>query len=96
MEMLEYVGKFYPDMKITQLGMVCLLLGGIRSSMGHEGAKGTVEDYIHPEYLSPEVKECLDFLEREILCIKKSRIDIDYWKRCGKGEFRRDDDKIEV
>ena len=96
MEMLEYVGKFYPDMKVTQLGMLCLLLGGLRSSMGHEGAKGTVEDYIHPQHLSPDVRQCLDFLEREILCIKKSRIDIDYWKRGKGGAFRRDSDKIEV
>ena len=58
--------------------------------MGHENARGTINDYIHKDNLSPAVRDCIDFLEREILAIKKSRIDIDYWKRGRKGEFRPD------
>ena len=38
--------------------------------------------------LSPEVRECIDFLEREILCIRKSKIDIDFWKKGKQGSFR--------
>jgi hypothetical protein len=33
-------------------------------------------------------------LEREILGIKKSRIDIDFWKKGNTGSFRRDTDKV--
>ena len=58
--------------------------------MGHEGVRGTIDNYIHKDDLSPAIRECIDFLEREILAIKKSRIDIDYWKRGNKGSFRRD------
>ena len=96
MEMFEYVGRHYPDMNITQLGMVCLLLGGLRSTMGHEDAKGTVDNYIHPQHLSPEVRQCLDFLEREVLSIKKSKMDIDHWKRGNVQNIRRNEDKQEI
>jgi len=84
----------YPDMNIGQMGMIVCLLGSLRASMGHEGVKGTITEYIHPSELTPDVRQCLDFLEREILCIKKSRIDIDYWKRGNEGSFRRDSDKV--
>ena len=82
----EILAKYYPSMNITQLGMVCGMLGVIRASMG------TVDNYIHPEGLSAEVRECLDFIQREIMGIKKSRIDIDYWNTGNKGGFRRDYD----
>ncbi len=95
-EIYGYITKFYPDLNITQLGMACLMLGGIRASMGHENAVSTIQDYIHPNHLSPNVRKCLDFIEREVLAIKKSKIDIDYWKRGNKGEFRRDNDKVEA
>ena len=89
---LGIVAEHYPDMNITQLGMVCLMIGVIRASMGHEHGIGTVENYIHPKYLDKDVRKCLDFLEREVLALKRSKIDIDYWKRGKKGSFRRDRD----
>ena len=92
----EVIEKHYPGMSVTQLGMVVCLLGGLRATMGHEAVKGTIEDYIHPDELSPNIRQCMDFLEREVLGIKKSRIDIDYWKRGRAGEFRRDKDKVTV
>lgn len=92
----EVVAKHYPDMNITQLGMLVVMLGVIRSTMGHENAKGTLEDYIHPKYLDKETRKCLDYLEREVLAIKRSRIDIDYWKRGNKGSFRRDKAKVQL
>ncbi len=86
----EIISKHYPNMDLTQLGMLVATLGALRATMGHEHAKGTIENYIHPSLLSPEVRQCVDFLEREILGIKKSKIDIDFWKRGNKGRFRRD------
>lgn len=84
----KIIAKHYPNMNITQLGLVVLMLGAIRSSMGHEGAKGTLVSYINKDMLSEEVKECIEFLEREILRVKKSRIDIDFWKFGNTGQFR--------
>ncbi len=89
----EIINKHYPKMNLTQLGMLVATLGVLRASMGHEHAKSTIENYIHPNALMPEVRQCLDFLEREILGIKKSKIDIDYWKIGNRGSFRRDKDK---
>ena len=89
------IEKAYPELNILQLGMVVANLGALRASMGHEDAKGTVENYIHKDGLSPGVYQCVDFLEREILAIKKSKIDIDFWKKGKSGGFRRDDDKPE-
>ena len=86
----EILAKHYPTVNATQLGLVVLMLGALRSTMGHEGAEGTVTNYIHKEILSDDVKECIEFLEREILSVKKSRIDIDYWKRGNVGAFRED------
>lgn len=80
----------YPNMNITQLGMTVLYLAAIRSNMGHENCQSTVRDYIHKEGLTPDVALCLEFLEREILSLRKSRVDIDYWKVGNKGEFRPD------
>ncbi len=91
MEDLFYVMPMleaYPNMSITQLGMTVLLLGAIRSNMGHEDCRSTIKDYIHHSELSPEVSQCLEFIEREIVALKKSRVDIDYWKTGNKGEFR--------
>jgi len=87
-EHIKIIDKHYPGMNIMQLGMVITLLGVLRATMGHEHAKGTVENYIHYENLSPGIRQCLDFIQREILGIKKSKIDIDYWKRGNKGQFR--------
>ena len=93
---MEIVSKQYPDMNVTQLGMVCLYIGLIRAALGHEGGKATIDNYIHPEHLSSSVRQCLEYIEREVIALKKSKFDIDYWKRGNKGEFRRDNDKIEV
>ena len=78
----------YPNMSVTQLGRVVLYIGSIRSCMGHEDAESTIRDYIHKEILPADIVQCLDFLEREVLALKKSRVDIDYWKVGNKGEFR--------
>ena len=88
----KLLADHYPGMNITQLGLSVAMLGMIRSSLGHEDAAGTVENYIHSSELSPEVRQCVDFIEREILSLKKSKIDIDYWKFGNKGSFRRDSD----
>lgn len=89
---MKILDRYYPSMDITQLGLVVLMLGIIRATMGHEGSKGTVTNYIHPKYLSDNVRQCLDYIEREVLSIKKSKIDIDYWKKGKTGKFRRDKD----
>jgi hypothetical protein len=84
----DIINKNYPNMNLLQLGMVVAMLGVLRSSMGHESAKSTLRDYISFDNLSPDVKQCLDFLRREVMGMNKSKIDIDYWKRGNKGEFR--------
>ena len=84
---LGIIAKHYPNMNITQLGMLVAMLGVIRATMGHEAVRGTIEQYIHPKYLSKDLRRCLDYLEREVLAIKCSKIDIDYWKRCKSGVF---------
>ena len=89
----DMILSHYPNLNLEQLGLVCLVLCSLRASMGHEGARGTLYNYIHKDDLSPSVRECIDFLEREILAIKKSRIDIDYWKRGNEGKFRPDREK---
>lgn len=88
----DMVLSHYPNFNLEQLGLVCLILCSLRATMGHEGARGTIYNYIHKDDLSPAVRECIEFLEREILSLKKSRIDIDYWKRGNKGQFRPDRD----
>ena len=90
---LEVVVRYYPNMNVTQLGMLVIMLGVIRATLGHEHAKGTIEEYIHPKHLSKDTRQCLDYLEREVLAIKRSKIDIDYWKRGNQGNFRRDRNK---
>ena len=92
----EVIAKHYPNLNISQLGLTLLMLGAIRASMGHERVTGTIESYIHTTHLEPKVRQCVDFIEREILNIKKSKIDIDYWKRGNKGSFKRDRDLVEV
>lgn len=80
----------YPNLNLEQLGLVMLVLCSLRASMGHEGVRGTIDNYIHKDDLSPEVRECIDFLEREILCLRKSKIDIDFWKKGNQGSFRKE------
>lgn len=92
----KVIAEHYPDMSMVQLGLVCLMIGSLRASMGHEGSRGTIDTYIHTNELSAEVRQCVDFLEREVLSIKKSKIDIDYWKRGNKGSYRRDKDLVSV
>ena len=82
---LDMVLSHYPKINIEQLGLVCIMLAAIRVTLGHESVKGTIENYVHPSQLSKDVRLCLDFLEREILAIKCSKIDVDYWK-FGKKE----------
>ena len=89
----DMVLSHYPNLNLEQLGLVCLLLCSLRATMGHESARGTIYNYIHKDDLSSAVRGCIDFLEREILAIKKSRIDIDYWKRGNQGQFRPDREK---
>ena len=92
----EVMAKYYPNLDISQLGLTLLMLGAIRASMGHERVAGTIENYIHTTHLEPKVRQCVDFIEREVLAIKKSKIDIDYWKRGDSGSFKRDKDLVEV
>ena len=92
----EMISKTYPTIDATQLGMVMILLASLRSTMGHEGIRGTIDNYIHVKQLSDDIRICLDFIERELLAIKKSKLDIDYWKIGNTGDFRRDYDKPEV
>ena len=59
---VEIVDKHYLGMNILQLSMIVTLLGVLRTSMGHENARGTVNNYIHYDNLSDDIKQCLDFL----------------------------------
>ena len=90
---IAIIAKHYPKLNLMQLGMMVMMLGVLRATMGHEHAKGTVKEYIHKEIMSDDVKMCVDFMEREILGIKKSKIDIDFWKFGKAGRFRPDRDK---
>ena len=92
----EIIAKHYPNMNITQLGMLVAMLGVIRATMGHEHARGTIEEYLHPKHLSKDTRQCLDYLEREVLAIKRSKIDLDYWKFCNRGRFRRNKDRVQA
>ncbi len=92
---MEIIGKHYPNMSITQLGLVVLLLGSLRATMGHEYVKGTIDNYIHVKHLSPKIRQCLDYIEREVIGIKTSKIDIDTWKFCGKKVKKRKYNKVE-
>ena len=92
----KVIAKHYPGMSLTQLGLTVMMLGALRSSLGHEDAAGTVNEYIHKDGLSDDVKQCVDFLEREVLSLKRSKIDIDFWKRGNAGAFRRDYDYTQV
>ena len=87
---VDIIAKHYPSINLLQLGLTISMLGVIRASMGHENARSTIESYIHTNRLSPSVRQCVDFIEREILAIKRSKIDIDFWKRGNMGKFRRD------
>ena len=78
---LSIINKHYPDMDITQLGLTVLILGALRSMMGHEHDQGTLESYINQQGLSDGVKKCVDYIQREFLGTHKSKIDIDLWKR---------------
>ena len=84
----DMVFSHYPNLNLEQLGLVMLMLCSLRASMGHENVRGTINDYIHKDNLSPAVRECIDFLEREILAIRKSKIDIDYWKKGNTSSWR--------
>lgn len=85
---IEMICKAYPNLDITQLGLTVLHLAAIRAKMGHENASSTIKDYIHEEQLSNGVSMCVDLLARELFAIRRSKIDIDYWKKGNKGEFR--------
>jgi hypothetical protein len=76
--------------------MLVANLGVLRASMGHENAHGTLRDYIHKEAMSPGVAQCVDFVEREIVGLNKSKIDIDFWKHGNKGSFRPDSQYVSV
>jgi hypothetical protein len=90
------MAQAYPEMNLLQLGLACFTLGALRSILGHEGARGTVRDYIHPLHLTADTRQCIDFLEREILAIKKSKVDVDFTKYGNGGSFRRDADKKQL
>ena len=87
---LSIISKHYPDLDITQLGLVVLTLGYLRSTMGHEHAQGTIENYIHQAHLSEGVRYCLEYIEREVLGTRKSKIDIDLWKFGNKESVKRE------
>ena len=76
----EVVSKHYSNLDITQLGLVVLMLGALRSSMGHEHAQGTLKSYINQQGLSEGVSKCADYIQREVFGTHKSKIDIDLWK----------------
>ena len=92
---MEIIGRYYPNMSITQLGLVVLLLGSLRAVMGHEYAKGTVDNYIHAKHLNPKIRQCLDYIEREVMGLKSSRIDIDVWKHGNVSAKKRKYNKQE-
>ena len=84
--------EYYSDMSITQLGLVVYWLAIIRATLGHEGGDRSLESYIHVKHLPKDIYQCVDFLQREVMGIKKSKYDIDFTKYGNKGEFRREFD----
>lgn len=93
-KMLEMIDMKYPTLNITRLGMVVMLLGGLRVILGHNKARDTFRDYTHLLKIpgtDDELKMIIDFLEREIFSLTKSRMDIDVYKSCGKGTILPDD-----
>ena len=92
---MDILEQHYPGINIAQLGVVMAILGVLGNTMGHEGIKGTMADYIHPENITdPGVKQCIDFINREILAGKPSRIAIDGWKRGNKTGKRYNDESF--
>lgn len=80
----------YPNINLLQLGTVTYLLGIMSNILGHEGSRGTMSDYIHPEGMNDRgVIKCLDFLYREILALKDSRIAIGRWHKGNRVAPRR-------
>ncbi|KKM73262.1 hypothetical protein LCGC14_1412310 [marine sediment metagenome] len=66
------------------------------ASMGQEHARGTIDNYIHVKHLSKDIRQCIDFIEREVLAIKSSKLDIDVWKHGNRPSVRRNEDKVET
>ena len=92
---IELIEKHYPGINIVQIGIITLLLGSLRATMGHEYSKATLDNYIHVKHMKPNIRKCLDFIEREVLGIKSSRIDIDRYKMGNKSRYKRKYNKTE-
>ena len=86
----DIIAKHYPNLDITQLGLVIIMLGALRSTMGHEHAQGTLSEYIRVNKLSPAIQQCIDFIQREVLGTHKSKIDIDLWKKGNKVSIKKE------
>ena len=87
---MEKIEKKYPGLNVLQLGFITLYLGYLRCLMGHENARSTLRDYIHPEILPNDIRLCVDFIEREIFALTKSKLDIDFYKMGNRSRFRPD------
>lgn len=92
-DLVSMIEKKYPSLDIMQLGLATLTLGGLRSILGHEFASDTLRDYIHISATNyeadPSLKMVIDFMERELFGMAKSKIDIDKYKTCGKAHLER-------
>ena len=83
----------YPNLTPIKLGSILMMLGGMRHQLGHEGVIGSLI-YAHPDESDLECIDCIDFLLREVLAIKPSKLDTSHWKFCGKVSERNDQQAI--
>ena len=85
---IEKIDSEYPGLDILQLGFVVLHLAHLRHILGHENARSTLRDYVHTEGMSGGVKLCVEFIEREIFALTKSKLDVDFYKMGNQSSFR--------
>ena len=69
---IELIEKHYPGINIVQMGIVALLLGSLRATMGHEYSTGALDNYIHVKHLKPKIKQC--YYNSQMLALQNPRI----------------------
>lgn len=74
------LSKVYPELNVQTIGAQVCILGALRSILGHESAIYTLRDYSHGLVMvevSPESRAGLEFLEKEVFCFTKSKLDLE-------------------
>ena len=89
----EMIEKKYPNLDLQQLGSCIMTIGMLRVTLGHDNGSDSVRDYVHvikSGEASVEIIECMEFLEREIFGLTKSRLDIDTYQTGNKKNIKQE------